>query len=552
MTPDAFTGLVERLTGTPPKEITTNDLQDLEVALHDEARRIDHSQFNELLLIVNKDRVSEPFFRFFFSTSTAEEPPSCTVDELRRGVEEFQRTALLCFGNFIYAFRSLSRARSRAEICSKLGVLCSRPEDMEQSLRKRQPPILSVKPISRDDTYLIGYLSTAEILAEHHRAKFLLQAIPENHRISWSELDSALEDIGAGHKEPTKQLVSVLRQRLEREASPQDLRQLLNEEFVQLDELAQRVERTHLVGDRNTDVYLTWDHMDVYFATSMRKRWEYEDLYDFVNALMARPELAELNIRYFDPTQSFDKNRINKGLVEALMLKRATCTVYSVQDTDTLGKDSELAATLAQGKPVIAYAPQIDVNERVQQLGLQRPRALKERLQFIFYADESFGATFTADMEFIQSFSAALDAFEANMPWRALTDASASQQFRSAHGADLTRFCRVIALSEQRIYNKRADTMLKAHPLALQVNLDTGVANGVLVVRDIPTCAVLVRRILTNSMEFEVRNDPDTNSWLLVERLTNSIFRVVTRDRKLTNCFWNFYRKDSFVGEQHA
>ena len=80
--------------------------------------------------------------------------------------------------------------------------------------------------------------------------------------------------------------------------------------------------------------------MDVYFATSMRKRWEYEDLFDFVAKLMSRPELLELNIRFFDPTQSFDKNRINKGLVEALMLKRAACTVYSVQDTDTLGKDS--------------------------------------------------------------------------------------------------------------------------------------------------------------------------------------------------------------------
>ena len=29
-------------------------------------------------------------------------------------------------------------------------------------------------------------------------------------------------------------------------------------------------------GIRNQDVYLTWDGMDVYFATSMRKPWEYE------------------------------------------------------------------------------------------------------------------------------------------------------------------------------------------------------------------------------------------------------------------------------------
>ena len=52
-------------------------------------------------------------------------------------------------------------------------------------------------------------------------------------------------------------------------------------------------------------MYLTWDHMDVYFATSMRKRWEFEDLFDFVHELMGRPELEGLNVRHFDPTQSY-------------------------------------------------------------------------------------------------------------------------------------------------------------------------------------------------------------------------------------------------------
>ncbi len=81
---------------------------------------------------------------------------------------------------------------------------------------------------------------------------------------------------------------------------------------------------------RNQNTYLTWDHMDVYFATSMRKAWEYKDLFDFIDSLMTSPDLTELDVRYFDPTQAYTDNRINKGLVEALMLKRARCTVYSV------------------------------------------------------------------------------------------------------------------------------------------------------------------------------------------------------------------------------
>ena len=73
------------------------------------------------------------------------------------------------------------------------------------------------------------------------------------------------------------------------------------------------------------------------------------------------------------------------------MLKRACCTVYSVQDTDTLGKDSELASTLAQGKPVIAYVPDMDADKRTRQLLLEDPATVLERLRFVLYADEQFG-----------------------------------------------------------------------------------------------------------------------------------------------------------------
>ena len=148
---------------------------------------------------------------------------------------------------------------------------------------------------------------------------------------------------------------------------------------------------------QNQDIYLTWDHMDVYFATSMRKKWEFEDLFDFVNGLMADPRLAALNLRHFDPTQAFTRDRVDKGLVESLMLKRAKCTVYSVQDTDTLGKDSELAATLAQGKPVIAYVPTVDIETRTHQLAQEDPSTVQDRLRFVLYADDRFAQSISSD-----------------------------------------------------------------------------------------------------------------------------------------------------------
>ena len=132
---------------------------------------------------------------------------------------------------------------------------------------------------------------------------------------------------------------------------------------------------------RNTDVYLTWDHLDVYVATSMRNKWEYEEIFDFTQQLFSKPILAPLKLRHFDPTQSKCRTARDKGLLEGLMLKRADCTIYMAQETDTLGKDSELANTLAQGKPVIAYVPQIEVAQFAQlvesrPLGYARQRLL--------------------------------------------------------------------------------------------------------------------------------------------------------------------------------
>lgn len=326
-------------------------------------------------------------------------------------------------------------------------------------------------------------------------------------------------------------------------ASVADFATYLGGILPQLDERSARLDEVRARAVRNQDVYLTWDHMDVYFATSMRKRWEFEDLYDFVNGLMARAELADLNLRYFDPTQSYTSNRVNKGLVESLMLKRAKCTVYSVQDTDTLGKDSELAATLAQGKPVIAYVPEIDPAQRVAQLLAEAPVTIQERLRFVIYADEHFAPNLSADdLEFVEEFRE-LGRFERGRIWRSVPDADAVAAFRAEHGARLERLCRIVAESEARSYNKRAGTLRESHPLAIQVNLDTGVANGVLVVRRVEDCARLLRSILTNAMEFDLQEDDRARMWYLRERVSGCVFRVVSRDRKLTNCFWNFYRR---------
>jgi hypothetical protein len=63
-----------------------------------------------------------------------------------------------------------------------------------------------------------------------------------------------------------------------------------------------------------------------------------------------------------------------------------------------------------------------------------------------------------------------------------------------------------------------------------------------LVVRTVPECASLLRRVLTNDLEFIVEDSPRDRIWYLKERSSGSVYRVVTQDAKLTNCFWNYYR----------
>lgn len=390
----------------------------------------------------------------------------------------------------------------------------------------------------------MGYISAGEIIAEGERAQFLREQLPPAGALPHADWDAYEAKVaaaaGAAERLPLHAVISNYRKR-HPAASVADWAGHLEGVAGVVSANADLLTSVRTKAKRNQDVYLTWDHMDVYFATSMRKRWEFEDLFDFVNALIDQPQLKALNLRHFDPTQAFTKDRVDKGLVESLMLKRAKCTVYSVQDTDTLGKDSELAATLAQGKPVIAYVPAVDVPRRTAQLLDEDPATVQDRLRFVLYADDKFAQSIgKEDLGFVRDFKA-IEEFERDRIWRTVPDPEAVAKFRADHGAAHGRLCGIVASSEARIYDRRAKTLKESHPLGIQVNLATGVANGVLVVRTIPQCADLLARVVTNSLEFELK-EAET-MWYLEERISGCVYRVVCKDRKLTNCFWNFYRR---------
>lgn len=445
--------LLEQLTGEP---VPFADRLERVTAMAGEApHELGYSQLNELLLLGGLDRVTKAFFAYLWDGSTEYKPGMAfeSTAQLEEGVLRFRKAALLLYGNVKFAFKSLSRDADVLK--DELAALAARDIDI---FKTRHDPIVPVIAIAPEEAYLTGYLIERDL-------KERLEANPAD------EVARALE---SRRKEVVEQAI------------------------------------------RNQAAYLASDHLDVYVATSMRAKHEFIAISRTVKKIFEQDSVRHLKLRWFDPTQAYCSNRIDKGLAEALMLKRASCTIYLAQESDTLGKDSELASTLAQGKPVIAYVPNVDAE----------------------YLVEHFTALREADPGKDEA-SILLEQLRLFEPEAAWTDSTVREWCESPDSAPLTELRERVHARIKKHYDSRAHTLLDSHPLGVQVNLGTGVANGVLVVRNAHDCARVVRGIVTGTLSFKLENASEYTA--LKESISGSIFRVMTTDPMLTNTFWNFY-----------
>lgn len=460
-----------------------------------ESAGVTFQQLNELLLVLNQDRLSRAFFDFFLNDGT----PSLSMDGLKQGVVKFKGYAMVCFGNFRFAYRELSTIDDPTDLRDELGPCCHECADIEAAYSRRAEKVLDVTPIARDDTWFVGEVTGTKLRQELKK----------------------FEEYRAGHSNAADdpEVTSFAKR---------------------LAEMDERFKEVQQIALRNTDVYLTWDHVDVYVATSMRNQWEYEEVFEFTQTVFKNSILADLKLRYFDPTQSKCRTRLDKGLLEGLMLKRANCTIYMAQETDTFGKDSELASTLAQGKPVIVYVPAHDDAEYARVVQERPLNYAKLRLL------DLQGSGIVRDVDGLprlaERFQDDLAKHRERQPLELWLERDASA-FKNVVSY-WPELCSKIAQAEKKAFDRRASILQKYHPLAIQTNLETGVANGVLVVRSINDCVELLRAILTNKAQFDIKvdeDDTDAMGRILVERISGSVFRAVTGNEKLTNSFWNLW-----------
>ncbi|GAA0583205.1 hypothetical protein ACFQH5_17965 [Halomonas salifodinae] len=525
---------------------------------------MNYEEFNELLLIFNQYRVERPFFEFFFAQEDprkeeASKKQSILFSELPAGVTRFRGFALLCYGNFRFGYRELSKISDPAIFMNKLEPWNVDSSEEQKKIRNRKEALLQLAgtrdEISKDQTPWLGYL-TGDRLENDHA---LFRAIAAKaYDLRESEAVSEIGDVRLVEK-INKLWPAIKDEQVDR----------FNNHISRLEGIVTR-KREEAVqarerGIRNTLKYLTWDYLDVYIATSMRHEWEFEETFTFVKEVFEErlSKRNNLPLRWFDPTQSYDPNLIDKGLLEGLMLKRAKCCIYMAQECDTLGKDSELAATLAQGKPVIAYVRRIDkedLQDEIEQMKRRPFRYFRQRLTYLL-SDTFFEkpdnrsniCTALAQLEMplsedkfreiVENFLKLLYDFESERSFELISDEEA--EYRKAHEAKFRRLEKFMAAVESVAANNRAKTLQARHPLSMQVNLQTGVANGVFVTRDYADCARVIEGVLTRSLRFAIREEVDeigqSLGTSLRESHTNSKFRIVTANECLTNSFWNFY-----------
>jgi hypothetical protein len=481
--------------------------------------------------------------------------------QVRDQVERFRIVCMLEFGSFRYGYKVLKSGKGKHG--EDLHIPWERyfpsPGRITELVEgyKRKPPPIGLVSIPGPQLVALGYLSKEETEAVNEARKNLTailseavsSGIKEPKLLMQLAKSKGIDDFAgllatAGLSDPERVLYPAFH------APAVAYRQILadaKDNCVVMDPEAVLLAQRN--GELNTTTYLAMHDVDVYVATSMRDPLHFTSNFAFVSSLFKAGELESWHLRYFDPTQSYVPDRIQKGLTECLMIKRAAVTVYNAQESDTFGKDAEAAVALAQGKPVVVYVARlfadlasikelyslVDGAARIEKADLLSRLKLKG-----FLTDEevtSLSRPERSRLDCVEyavkkvSNSALAAISQEEIEGELLRHGYEPPPFRTV--ADLAAF----ASEMVRKLERRALLFREIHPLSLQASPVDGVARGVIVTRSVNQTAQTVRGLLVGGLEYEIV-DGDY-CWTLVEKVTRSPVRVVSKDPVLTTAFWS-------------
>ncbi|MDQ5965958.1 MAG: hypothetical protein QG625_2113, partial [Cyanobacteriota bacterium erpe_2018_sw_39hr_WHONDRS-SW48-000098_B_bin.30] len=506
------------------------------------------------------------FFERYITADAFKSPES-----LLQVVRTYQTDSIRLFNSFSAAYAALNSSSSFTEILAPLRLLDD--DEYRKRLEWDQIEIIENKNLPN-----LGYIAANRLKQERSERTQVCGFLRNLAKDIREQGASALLSIGEKRKRKMdtllrqfnttlphgfmSQLFAATPDELEREASflsPKD------------DTNLALIESTQEMGLRNLSRYLGSDYLDVYVATSMRAESDFISVNSFVTELFAQPEIRPLKLRYFNPTQSWIEDRVAKGLVEALMLRRARYTIYMAQNSDSFGKDSEASVALGQGQAVIVYVPKLVVPELSidsQQMAALSKEELLKLATIEGTAEDKEVLDDTVDSQDIFSkvleiklrkATPAVFAKIAVKHWADFSLYDEAKRIKPEENAalfrgwldrllsghfepvpkelvlDFTNILIALAIG----FEKRSEVFREIHPLALQVILSSGVLNGMIVVRSVESCSDILKSLIVNKLKLSL--EVDEHNYRLVETTTRSTIRVISRHSLIGSAFSTHY-----------
>jgi hypothetical protein len=318
-------------------------------------------QLNQLLVLSNTGSMSDGFFKYYWlykpehtydvmklpyyaSGITDSNQGIRSHDHLRWGLYRLYVDGLLYFGNVAAAYRCL-----RSKTFDDLEAFFKQKRFDTNAISTRGPA-LPLEQISKDDRYLISEMACktfGEIPDDREQARqFLLNALKKHSGpVTFRQLLEGVVD-DSNREQLLLSYEDILDSTVTTEA---ELNRKFNEQF-------DRFHGARSKAMKNTELYLSMvNDLDVYVATSMRKRQNFRDMADACERIFKDERLKDFHLRYFDPTMSAARGHEDKGLIECLMVKCAKVLIYTEGEKESYGKDAEAAMALSLGKPVIFF-----------------------------------------------------------------------------------------------------------------------------------------------------------------------------------------------------
>jgi len=521
---------------------------------------------NQALAAIGRETVGLPFYSVVFNS---EDPATVRVTSIAefydRRAEMVRQLYMYFFGNFKAGFRKI-RHWDEHKLREHWDQLFT-----ERKIEPREQ-IVGFQRVDTDMLWALGYVSVG-FSKEISKARARLQPIlDEAVRIGsnnvldvdkiWKRRSSGTSDtfdwvFDRAALPPEANLFPAYDQMMPFSTRLENARK-----FCSLP-VEERVDKMIRRGRLNTFAYLTIPELDIYFATSMRVPSHFYNAARIVHDLFESGQLEKYHLSVFDPTQSFSHERLDKGLVESLMIARSKITVYNAQDEDTFGKDSEAAVSLAQCHPVVVYIARLFPDDKrladVRRF-LRLMPGRQNDLELLEDYVEEFNVPFIEKEKLKTPGPVTKDAIVAHLVEhrvREILSTFQSDELRaelllngySVGDSPDTLLDPVFLRNEAEKLigrlERRALIFLQGHPLALQVSPKDGVARGVIVSRDLKEVASVIEGLLSNTLQYKITNDE--YCWKLEHESTHSPVRVVTSDPTLTASFWEtFFRGEEF------